>query len=522
VALALVTVSGLVLGFLGTLGPAGFLSIHLALLGAVAALSGAGPWRSRARCLGRLIARPLGDVARGLARLAGPAASWPERLLSWAILGVFGLAVVLAALTPPLNGDTLAYRLPRIAWWLQEGHLGHIAAFDLSDARVNYTPFGPDLVMLWVVGFFPHGFPLIELPQLVGGALAGAGAYRLTLEVGLPRWAALAGVILLLGMPNVCVQLLTAQTDLYTAGCATAFLVFLLTALKAERTVDWILAGTALGLAVGAKGTMFYWAPGLLILLAVAALILRPDTRGLLRGMIAAGFVAVLLAGPAYVLSLRHYGNPFAPPVAIERVHVHPESSRLHLAAVNALTYAWQLLLPSSNFPFVRPPTSLAFEAGAEQIRALGEESPPFAGFVGNFEKNLVSMRRYMWHEDNLSMGVLAAILALIGGFRTLAGLRRGRRGRRGLLALALLASVAAFFVTFCLLQGWTPHKYRYFVLVAPVLAVLGARALAVPRPPSGGVRARFRHRRGRSAGLHGGVGPPDEPSLVCRDTPVP
>jgi hypothetical protein len=55
---------------------------------------------------------------------------------------------------------------------------------------------------------------------------------------------------------------------------------------------------------------------------------------------------------------------------------------------------------------------------------------------------------------------------------------------------VALLASVAAFLVVFCLFQAWTSHKYRYFVLLAPPLAVLAVRAFAAPgRPPGVGAK---------------------------------
>ena len=490
-ALALVTLTALGLGFTGLLGPAGFLSVHLALLVVGAFLTGARTWRSGARRLAALSAQSVGDVARGIARVVGPAASRPERFLSLVVFGVLGSTAVLAALSPPLNGDTLGYRLPRIAWWLQEGRLGHIAAFDLGDARVNYVTFGADLVMLWVVGFFRHGFPLVELPQLVGGVLAGAATYRLTLELGLSRVAALASVVLLLGMPNVCAQLLTAQTDLYTSGCAAAFLVFMLISLRSGRRADWALAGAALGLAVGAKGTMFYWAPGLLLLLAAAAVLARTSLRAVLRGVLLAGLVALPLGGAAYALNLLHYGTPFSPPGAIGQVHVQPQSSRLHFAGVNGLAYAWQLLEPTSNPPFVRGPVTAAFEAGAKEIMRLGSVRPPFPGFASRFEAALQAMRDHPWHEDFLSMGVLAATLAAVGGLRALAGLRRRAPAPGDRLAVALLASVAAFLLVFCLFQAWTSHKYRYFVLVAPPLAALAVRALTAPgRRPRAGAKA--------------------------------
>ncbi len=479
-ALALVTLTALGLGVAGQLHPAGFLIVHVTLLLTGPFVVAGGTWRCRVRKLATLGAQPLGEVERGLVRLLGPSATYPVRLLAVVIVGVLALSAVIAALSPPLNGDTLAYRLPRITWWLQESHLGHIEAFEHGDARVNYMPFGPDLIMLWVVGFFSHGFPLVELPQLVGGILAGAAVYRLALDLILPRWLALTSVVVFFGMPNVCVQLLTAQTDLYTAGCAAAFLVFVFAATRSGRPADFVLAGVALGLSVGAKGTVFYWAPGLLLLIAVFTVHVRTPPLAAVRGLLVAALVALPLGGATYLLNYLRYGNPFSPPATMGIVHVQPTSSRLYFAVVNGLGYGLQLLLPSSNPPSVRQPLAGVFDAGARRILQLGAEAPPFDGFAELFDGNIRSMRDLMWNEDNLSMGVLAALLAAIGGFRALAGVVRGRP-RDDWLAAAWLGSVGAFFATFCLLQGWSPHKHRYFVLVAPLLAVLAARAVAAP-----------------------------------------
>lgn len=90
-------------------------------------------------------------------------------LLYFAILAVISLSSF------PIESDTLAYRLPRIGLWLQEGSLAHVSS---GDERVNYSLQNPALVMLWATAWFSQGFPGIGIVPLAGFLLClGAIAY---------------------------------------------------------------------------------------------------------------------------------------------------------------------------------------------------------------------------------------------------------------------------------------------------------------------------------------------------------
>jgi hypothetical protein len=213
--LLLVTASGEVLSGLGALGAQGFLLAHAGVF------LGLASWRRNylsedAAALG-VLGRKFIDSLRGDRLVAGLSV-----VLGLIYIG-FGL---LAAWGEPVVYDALTYRLSRIGLWLQEGRITHFAT---DDARLNYMPVAPDLVMAWLAGTHRTGFAWVALAQTFGGGLllvATAGLARCT---GLGRAAALGAAGLLVGMANVVPQFTAAYTDLFTAGVfAAAFYIWLM------------------------------------------------------------------------------------------------------------------------------------------------------------------------------------------------------------------------------------------------------------------------------------------------------
>lgn len=480
-ALGLVTVTGLALGFAGRFSPVRFLAVHALLVAIAPLVLAPRSWATGARRAAGAVVQAARDVRDGAARSLRPPASPAERAAALLVLAVLALAAAPAALTPVVNSDTLAYRLPRIAAWMQEGRVGHFAAFDAYDDRCNYIAFGADLVMAWVAGFFARGFPLVKLVQLGGGVLASAATWALARHAGFTRAASLAAVVVLLGMPNLAAQLTSSQTDLYTTGVAAAALVFLLDGARSGRRSDYLLGGVALGLAVGAKGTLFYWLPGLTVPLAIAHRPRRARPAGWARGAAVAGAAALLAGASPYALNLRSYGSPFSPPAAARLVHVAPSSSRAHFAAFNGAAYLWQLLEPSSNPPLVAALAARAFVPLGDRLAAWAERSPPAPGVLERFVPELTRLPLLPLHEDILSTGLIAAALAALGALRAAAALLRGRAAPKDAFLVALAFAVVAFLVLFCSLQAWSAHKFRYFVLLGPAVAVLALRGLRRP-----------------------------------------
>jgi hypothetical protein len=104
----------------------------------------------------------------------------------------------------------------------QEGSLRH---FPTNEPRHSYMPINVDLVMLWFTHPFSAGFPFTTLAQVWGAGLLLLSTWSLASAAGLCRRGRLGALALVLGMPSVLVQVTTTQSDLLTAGLASAALL---------------------------------------------------------------------------------------------------------------------------------------------------------------------------------------------------------------------------------------------------------------------------------------------------------
>ncbi|HEX9799103.1 MAG TPA: hypothetical protein VGC00_02925, partial [Thermoanaerobaculia bacterium] len=269
VVVATVVASATLLGAARKLSATSLMAVHALALALLAAAESSRGERVGPRALARWARRPLAALAAPL-RAVLAAEGWrrgrrSQTALLAAILGVLGFYLVLALFTPPLNWDSNTYRLSRVALWLQEGSLEHIPT---NEARQNWVGQNAELVMLWLTGFFRREYPLVKLAQYGGGILACLAVHQLAGWLGMSRLWRLVGAAALVGMPTVATQFISSQTDLFTAGCLAAGLAFLPAALSGPRRGEWLLVGAGYGLALGAKATVLYWAPGLALLVA--------------------------------------------------------------------------------------------------------------------------------------------------------------------------------------------------------------------------------------------------------------
>jgi 4-amino-4-deoxy-L-arabinose transferase-like glycosyltransferase len=502
VALATVVAAATLLGAAGRLSH-GALAGVLRLLFAALFLPGLvrrGP-REWGRELAAVAAYPVAGVARSLAaswrRRASGGGARVERWLLAGIAAVLALFALLAVATQPLNWDAQSYRLARVALWLQEGSLAHLAT---NDERLNYVGQNADLLMLWLVSYFRRAFPLVHLVQYAGGLLACLATVELGAQLGLTRRARLVAVAVLVGIPTAGLQFFTAQTDLFVAGALAAGLAFLLPALRAGRAGDWLLVGVGVGLALGAKGTVLYWGPGLLLLAAGWAAAERAPWRRVLPGAALAAVVAVALSAFNFAQNWRSYGNPFAAEQAIALAHVALPSpgppapataeSTAPAAAgraplgprwTNGLAVLWQLLMPMSNplvpASWLEPPFDALLDDLAESSRDYRQLRRSLAE-SGGWEAHGLS-------EDEASFGLIVPLLALVAGAGAAwRAVRRRAPDEARWAAMAL--AVALFLVVFCSTSRMTWHQYRYFCMLAPFTSLLAVAALTRARGLAG------------------------------------
>jgi hypothetical protein len=274
-------------------------------------------------------------------------------------------------------------------------------------------------------------------------------------------------------MPSLFVQLMTSQTDLLTAGFLTAGLYFLLRSLESGSFV--LPAWLGVSLAIGTKGTVFYWGPGLLAMGLAAVRLYRPPARLLARHAALGTLCLAALAAPRYAENLLRFGNPFAPPDAVALVQGRVELGAVpEKAALNGYSYFIELLEPASNPRYLSP---LLRPLWQELISRLPDTDAhavavyPRKPYIGSFSEQPLKT------ADTLSWGALACLLAVAGAAR--AAVRRARGAdRSSALVLALVAGAVLFFACFSAIFLWWPVNFRQFALVAPAVALAAAFAV--------------------------------------------
>ncbi len=449
--IALIAGAGSLLGAVGLLGPMGFFITHAATLAVLA-------WWQRGR--GSSVRATLGRV--GLAWREFFSRRDAAAVVGGTILLVWLGLVVLAALARPVVYDALTYRLSRVGLWLQDGQIGHYAT---EDARLNYMPVVPDLVMAWLMGVSAEGYRLTGLAQAFGGALlllATAGLGRLT---GLSRAASLGAAGLIFGLTSVAVQFTSVHTDLFTAGVFAAAFQLWLSALRRGQGSAW--GGLGAGLALGSKGTLFYFAPGALlwtVWLAWRHRLPWPAWRRTLLAGLAAGAV---FAGPAFWRNWQSYGGILGPVDMVELHHGPKFSVRDHggKLLLNSATFSVQLFDPNAE-PWWWQDTARAIQQHwAERLPV----KDPYAFEDFNRQEwinNIAALHNP--DADVASCGLLLPLFFAAGVATALAR----RRDENDRLVLLWGAGIGLFVLVLNAMVQWHPYLFRFLALGAPWVAV--------------------------------------------------
>ncbi len=311
-------------------------------LPAAALLPSLGYLLSRAGLLGSLGAWAISSAAALLLLLAGTLSFAPLRRRVWfrraafgqrrwsgwretppfprALLGAMLAAVLAAALlslslvffAAPHVWDNMVTRLPRIAYWIQQGHCGY---YDANMYTQVLAQKGYELILLWVFLAFGRNENLTGLPQLASYLVGLALVYGITRRLGCARPAALfAGLVFAL-LPQVVLQSYTANSDLFLAALLGAAVYSLLAFRETSRAAWLWTAGAAFALAAGAKVSVLLAAPSLLLVAAFALFArptpLRARCRDAARLAAATTAALVLFALPAgYAENWRIFGHP--------------------------------------------------------------------------------------------------------------------------------------------------------------------------------------------------------------------
>lgn len=451
---ALIAGAGVVLGETGGFGPVGFLAAHAALAGLMLFL--------RRHSRGGDLEAGRNWVREVRAFFNAPGA---PRLIALGLLFTVAALSFVAALAEPIVLDALTYRLPRIGHWLQDGRIQMLAG---EDRRMNFVAVLPDVVAAWVLGATSEGFRLVVVTQAMGGILALSATVGLARQTGLTRCGSLLAGALLLGMANVVGQFTAAQTDLFATGLfAGAFYLWICALRRREVSVPGV-AGA--GLALGAKGTVFYLAPSALLWVVWLGWRHPMGWRQWVRTLVVAIAGVAVFAGPAFLRNARGYGGILGPDSEVGKHH-------RGFASPGDLANKLRWNLTSSLAQCLEPhsqPWGLRDVSRGAAARLIDTVPAHDAHALDDLDRHAALsaiLQRREPDADVTSFGIVPLGLFLAG--LIVAMVRWSDLASR--LVGAWAGGVVVLLIFFHAMHQWHPYAARYLVLAAPWIAIVAA-----------------------------------------------
>jgi hypothetical protein len=270
----------------------------------------------------------LPRVALGPALRAHPVLAFLAAVVALA----FVYQAFIAIGTPPNNWDSLAYHLSRAAGWMQAHGVEYLPA---HTERQNAFQPNAEIMILWTFAFIARD-TFAAVPQLLAGVVLLVSVYGIGRRLGFSRPAALLPALLGATLTEIALQTVTTQNDLFAAAFVLACAYFAL----GRARIDLVLAGAALGLALGTKLTSVFALPVLVgLLLAGRRRQELPALLGRATAWAAAGFIVFGLYG--YAQNLAETGRVLGDPSA--SAHLQPEVTAGGTVST-AARIAWRLI----------------------------------------------------------------------------------------------------------------------------------------------------------------------------------
>jgi 4-amino-4-deoxy-L-arabinose transferase-like glycosyltransferase len=351
-----------------------------------------------------------------------------ENVLVYTIMGSVAFVYLLWAVAPEIQYDALNYHLAVPATYLQNGRIVEIRFFHAYFAR---------LIELFLTACLAVGGPATAKMWVFFISICGAmGVYALgysTVDTRVGLWAA----ALFITTPLVGWLFGTAYTDnIVTLFVTSSFIA--LVRWEDSRKQGWLYTAALLaGVAAGSKVNVIL-AYVLVAAIVILQILMAPSTKFIhkIRTLAVAAFAASLFVVPTYALTYSFTGNPVFP--LLNSIFKSPKWN-LDTAIMNASDYG----LPMTVSSLIRFPFRLTFDT----IR-FGDALP--RGGAG-----------------------VALLFAFPFGLFLLPRTRMASR----LLIIGAAGYLLSLF--------YTMQYARYYIMILPLVAVIGMAALWYLTPPS-------------------------------------
>jgi Glycosyltransferase family 87 len=375
-------------------------------------------------------------------RFASLKDSLTDSLLAASIAAIVGIIAVVAILSPPNSADAMAYHMPRVIYWIQQRGVAFFATPYLN--QIMLQPFA-EYFMLHTY-LLAGGDRFVNLVQWSACAISILSVSLIAQFFGASSRGQILAALFCATLPNGILQASGAKNDYLLAAWLVAAVYFLYRG-------NTILAGLAIGLAIGTKATAYLFLPPLLLL---------TGWRWRKSAVIFACALALNL--PQFARNIHLSGSllGFDSAQADGRYRWSNEKFGWRETMSNAIRHASDQLGGRSDRW-----NATVFNAAIGLHRTTGTDPNdpattwPGESFTPPRNANHEANAGNRWHLAILCVCLAALLL---------------RRGPMLAYALALVAG----FVLFCFYLKWQPYMARLFlplfVLASPIPGVFGGK----------------------------------------------
>jgi 4-amino-4-deoxy-L-arabinose transferase-like glycosyltransferase len=387
------------------------------------------------------------------------------------ILMVFFIIILISALVnlflclyvPPNNVDSMTYHMSRVGYWHQYGSLHHYYTHKWTQ---NVLPPNAEILILWTVTFLKSDL-LANMIQWIAYCGIGLTIYLIARILGQSQRTSILASLIYLSLPITILESSTTQNDLLVTFFTLNFFYFFHSGLRQKKQRKLFLSGMAIGLAVGAKYTIFYILPALGIASLILLRIYRAKTFLYVRWCVFCLVGILMLGSYNYFQNLKTYGNPMGPSKMIEHFSGKKSLEKIFL---NAIRFGYD----ACDFRGPGPPLeSYLFylkEYFGKQFLNNKKINEQYVNSPANSPFSYKAKRLY--HEDNAWLGILGFFLYFpIGAWFFSRILYKFKSAIDERWIYAFIA--VFFFIFICLMQNYYPWFGRYFILpmafIAPI-----------------------------------------------------
>lgn len=231
--------------------------------------------------------------------------SWPVfRGWDWIPVIIAILTLIIAIAYPPNNYDVMAYHMPRVAQWLQNGTLAPYST--PVERQIGMAPFNAYVALQ---SYAPYRLDyFVNLGQWLAYAGCMFGILQIVVSLGGSKTAQSCALIFAATLPNAIIQASNTESCLIVSFflCAMAFLF--ISWMKQERIAPGmaILMGMAIGFAILSKGSAYPIAFPFVIFMGWRCL--KDYKKALLSGFLAA-LIVISINAPHLYRNYTVYGS---------------------------------------------------------------------------------------------------------------------------------------------------------------------------------------------------------------------